>query len=376
MRTHRPGAPRTGHAHHAGRRGRRRLAAVPAVLLLAASLAVAGCSSESRGASDKAAAPAARGQDDSGSDSMKNGGSGTDAGNAPSGTPGSASDKAATTGNSGKPSAPSYLVRTAHLTVRTPKVGDALDKARAMVADAGGYAGTEDTSVDAGGHEQSTIQLRVPPAAYDGLLTRLAGLGTLMERKVGVEDVTGQVVDVQSRIKSQQASVARVRKLMDQAGSLSDVVSLERELSTREADLESLQAQQAALRERTDLATVTLRLVEPPVKHVAAKPKPKHEDGFWTQVGHALGGGWHAFYVTIRGVLVVLSAVLPFLVVALAGFIGYRLVRRRWPRQEPPTMAPRPWSPSSHAPIHPQRTPSTAPAGTDAPERAEEPPTD
>ncbi|MBD0735092.1 hypothetical protein BGM09_19040 [Streptomyces sp. CBMA29] len=344
------------------------MAAVPAALLLAAALAVAGCSSESGGAtSDKAAAPAAR---------QDNSGGGSDSVGAPSGAPNSSadSDKPATTGNSGRSSAPSYLVRMAHLTVRTPKVGDALDKARAMAADAGGYAGTEDTSVDAGGHEQSTVQLRVPPAAYDGLLTRLAGLGTLMERKVGVEDVTGQVVDVQSRIKSQQASVARVRKLMDQAGSLRDVVTLERELSTREADLESLQAQQAALRERTDLATVTLRLVEPPVKHVAAKPK--HEDGFWTQVGHALGGGWHAFYVTIRGVLVVLSAVLPFLVVALAAFIGYRLVRRRWPRQEPPTMAPRPWSPPSYAPIHPQRTPSTAPAGTDAPEREEQPPTD
>ncbi|SFE88352.1 protein of unknown function [Actinacidiphila alni] len=347
---HRPEVRRGGIRGAAGAR-RRRLAAVPFALLLAASVAVAGCSASDHASSDKAAAPAARGQSDtgngdSGSESAANGSSGTDATRAPSGAP--STGKGATSGGSDRRTtpAPTYLVRTANLTVRTPTVGDALDKARAMAADAGGYAGDEDTSVDSAGHEQSTIQLRVPPAAYDGMLTRLAGLGKLLDRKVSVEDVTGQVVDVESRIKSQQASVARVRKLMDQAGSLGDVVSLESELSTREADLESLEAQQAALRARTDLATVTLRLVEPPVKPAVPKPKPVHHDGFWTQVGHALGGGWHAFYVTMRGILVVVSAALPFLLVALSVLVGYRLFRRYRPRQEPPTMAPPAWSPT------------------------------
>jgi hypothetical protein len=368
--THRPELFRGG-AHRHDRPGRRRAAAVPFALLLAASLAVAGCSASDHASADKAAAPAAtRGQDNGANDSgsLENGRSGTDASSSASGT-----RKGATTGNGSRhttPPAPTYLVRTATLTVRTPTVGDALDKARAMAADAGGYAGDEDTSVDAAGHEQSTIQLRVPPAAYDSVLTRLAGLGKLMDRKVSVEDVTGQVVDVQSRIRSQQASVARVRKLMDQAGSLGDVVSLESELSTREADLESLEAQQSALREQTNLATVTLRLVEPPVKPAAPEPRPKpHHDGFWTQVGHALGGGWHAFYVTARGVLVVVSAALPFLVVVLAGLIGYRLLRRRWPRQEPSSMTPPRWSPRARPPV------GTRAAAGDAAEE-ERPPTD
>jgi hypothetical protein len=348
--THKPTTPHRG-SGRAERPGRRRAAAAPFALLLAAALAVAGCSAS--GSSDstaKDAAPA-QAQSQGGGSAQDNGGSAPSVAPTPSG---STSGKGATTGRQTQPAA-TFLVRTANLTVRTAKVGNALDQARTMVTDAGGYAGDEDTSVDSGGHEQSTIQLRVPPAAYDGLLTRLAGLGTLLDRKVSVEDVTGQVVDVQSRIKSQQASVARVRKLMDQAGTLGDVVSLESELSTREADLEALQAQQSSLRERTNLATVTLRLVEPPVRHVAPKPpeKKKH-DGFWATVGHALGDGWHAFYLTIRGVLVVVSAVLPFLVVLLAGLIAYRLARRRWPRATPPTMAPPPWAPTPRTPVgHP-----------------------
>lgn len=232
-------------------------------------------------------------------------------------------------------------MRTAEVSIRTPHVEDALQQARTLVAGAGGYAGDEDTAVDAGGHATSTVQLRVPPAAYDRLLDDLGKLGTLLGRKVSVDDVTGQVVDVQSRVKSQRASVDRVRKLMDQASGLSDVVSLESELSSREAALEALEAQQSSLRAQAGLATVTLRLSEPPVKAAPHKaPQKEKKDGFLTIVGNALSGGWHAFSVTVRTVLVVLSVLLPFLALGVLIWAAWRLVRRWRPRTGP--AAPRP----------------------------------
>lgn len=304
----------------AGRRRRGAAAVVTAVL--AGALAVAGCSASSgsdSSAGSKRAAPAQARSDASGRSA-----SGADASGATAGGTAPAGGRATAAPDT-------YLVRTADLTVRTPHVQDALAKARDLAAAAGGYPGDEDTTVDPQGHEQSSVQLRVPPAGYDKLLGDLSALGTLLERKVSVSDVTDQVVDVTSRIKSQQASVARVRALMDRAGSLTDVVTLESELSTREAALESLEAQQASLRSRVALATVTLRLVEPPVR--PAPPAPARHDGFWTSVGHALGDGWHAFYVTLRGLLIALSVLLPFLVVAALLALAYRVVRRRLPRR-------------------------------------------
>ncbi|WP_308190701.1 DUF4349 domain-containing protein [Streptomyces sp. HPF1205] len=328
-----------------GGTGRRRGAAALGALLLAASLGVAGCGSGSGGsgashADNAAAGPAARGAAPDLSGPNASGSNAYGPSGAPAGVP-SATGTGTGTGSKaaagGTPSArgqaqATYLARTANLTVRTPHVEDALDRARRLAASAGGYAGDEDTAVDDRGHVQSTVQLRVPPAAYDSLLTELAGLGTLLERKVSVEDVTGQVVDVTSRVKSQQASVARVRALMDRAGSLTDVVALESELSTREAALESMEAEQAALKSRVDLASVTLRLVEPAAKAAPAAPEREKDHGFWTTVGHALRDGWHAFCVVVRTVLVVLSVVAPFAAVAALVWWVYRLVRRRLPR--------------------------------------------
>lgn len=351
-----PGAypPGSRRAH----RGRRRAAAV-AALLLAGALAVAGCSassdrsdsSSSSGKRDSAAGPAAAAPG-SGS-SSGNTGAVQDEGPAGKATP-SAGSSGSAAGKTPHPSA-SYLIRTANMSVRTPHVSDALRQAKSFAADAGGYSGDEDTATGTDGRVTSTVQLRVPPAGYDTLLERLSGLGSLLSRKVSVQDVTGQVVDVQSRVKSQQASVARVRALMDQASGLDDVVALESELSTREAALESLEAQEASLRDQTNLATITLSLSEPPAKPVHKKAPKVHHDGFWTAVGHALRDGWNAFYVALRIVLVVLAVALPFLAAVAALWLAYREVRRRWwPRREPDPDAPTLRGPGA-LPRHPQR---------------------
>ncbi|MEU4093487.1 DUF4349 domain-containing protein [Streptomyces sp. NPDC026673] len=234
--------------------------------------------------------------------------------------------------------AQSYIVRTAMLTVEAGNVSGAVAKARTLVEGTGGYVGNESTSLDEDGREYSTITLRVPPEGYDRVLEDLAQLGKLLNRKVDAQDVTGEVVDVESRLKTQRASVARVRELMDRATKLSDIVSLESELSTRQADLEALEAQQASLKARTGMATITLEVREP-----AAKEAVERDDkGFWATVGGAFGSGWHAFYVTLRAILVALAAVAPFAALALLGYLGFRLLRRVLPARRPVTGPPAP----------------------------------
>ena len=271
-------------------------------LLLAGALALTGCSagSDSGGSADKAADSAAsRAEPGEGA-----GASGAKASTAP------------------KPTA-NRIIRTASLTVQVKDVPKALDQARTTAEGAGGYVGDEATTRDEDGNERTRVVLRVPVERYDEVLADLQGAGRLLERTAKAEDVTDQVVDVDSRIKSQQASVARVRDLMDRATKLSDVVTLEGELSRREADLEALLAQQASLKDRTTLATITLSLSEKPVEKKAAEDD---DPGFVD----ALTGGWDAFVTMLRWLAVVFGAVLPFLAAAaLLVLVWLRLVRPR-----------------------------------------------
>lgn len=289
---------------------------VLAATLLAAALALTGCSgasdsSDSGGgsrANDKAAAPGA--QQEGAGDSGR--ASGARATTAPKFTT-------------------SHIIRTASLTVQVKDVPKALDEARTTVETAGGFVGNESTSRDEKGHERTRVVLRVPVEKYDDVLADLEGAGKLLERTAKAEDVTDQVVDVESRIQSQRASVARVRELMDKATKLSDVVSLEGELSTRQADLEALLAQQASLKDRTSLATITLSLSETPVKKAAKDEDPGFLD--------AVSGGWDVFVTLLRWIALVIGAALPFVIVIAAGVALWLVVRSRLPRRPAPAPA-------------------------------------
>ncbi|MEU6355088.1 DUF4349 domain-containing protein [Streptomyces sp. NPDC047072] len=293
------------------RRPRRSARSVQALagLLLAAALALTGCS----GAGDSDSGGSAL-SDDKAAQSEARAGAGaadTEAGGK------QASQAPAPTVN--------HIIRTASLTVQVKDVPKALDAARTTTETAGGFVGKETTSRDEEGHEQTEVVLRVPVEKYDEVLAALEGSGKLLERTANAQDVTDQVVDVESRIATQRASVARIRELMDKATKLSDVVTLEGELSTRQADLESLLARQASLKDRTTLATITLSLSETPVQ-AAEDEDPGVVD--------ALAGGWDAFVTMLRWVVVALAAVLPFLAgLALIVLVWVKVVRPRLPRR-------------------------------------------
>ncbi|MFF1718638.1 DUF4349 domain-containing protein [Streptomyces sviceus] len=258
--------------------------------------------------------------------------------------------------------AANHIIRTAALTVRVKNVPKALAAARTTTENAGGFVGKESTSRDEEGREQTEVVLRVPVEKYDQVLSDLEGAGKLLARTANAQDVTDQVVDVQSRIATQRASVARIRELMDKATKLSDVVTLEGELSTRQADLESLLARQASLKDRTSLATITLSLSESPVVKAQKDDDPGVVD--------ALAGGWDAFVTMLRWIVVALAAVLPFLAgIALLVLVWLRLVRPRLPRRPAPAGASTALGPLPMARPAPDPERAQGPAG--AQERGE-----
>ncbi|WP_328493339.1 DUF4349 domain-containing protein [Streptomyces sp. NBC_00414] len=290
---------------------------VLSALLLAGALALTGCT----------------GADDTGGDSSADNKAAPP--NAAQAGPGAA-DSGAGGGKAEQADSPTrpttHIIRTASLTVQVKDVPKSLAETRTTVENAGGMVGNETTDRDSEGRERSRVVLRIPADKYEEVLTELEGSGKLIDRKAKAEDVTEQVVDVESRIKSQRVSVARIRELMDRATKLSDVVTLEGELSTRQADLESLLALQASLKDRTSLATITLSLSETPVKKAAEDDDPGFAD--------ALGGGWDAFVTMFRWIALALGALLPFLVgTALLLFLWVRFLRGRTPAR-PAAAAP------------------------------------
>jgi hypothetical protein len=217
------------------------------------------------------------------------------------------------------------VVHTARLRVRAGDVEDAAAKAKELATSAGGYVEQESSSSDPA---RSQITLKIPSDRYSGVLDQLSTqLGTKLSLSQEAEDVTGEVADVDARVRSAKATLESFRKLLGRADSVGEVIQVEQEIARREADLGALQARQNSLKHRTQYATVTVTLVA----ETAAPEKDDERGGF---IG-GLQDGWGAFTAFIGGIATALGWLLPFLVLAAA--IGGPLValRRRRGRARP-----------------------------------------
>ena len=221
--------------------------------------------------------------------------------------------------NVSQPGVDRTLVRTATLELSATDVRGTVDRARDIAATEGGYAGRESVR-----EESATLTLHIPSDRFDHALDGLSGLADVISREQSAEDVTEQVVDLDSRIATQRASVDRVRALLARAGTVDEIVRIEQEVTTREAELESLQQRRQVLAGQAAMSTVTIE-----VGRSDAPPPPVQEEdrgGFLA----GLSDGWGAFLDAGAVTLRVVGAVLPFvLVLAIPGVLALRWWRRR-----------------------------------------------
>lgn len=155
---------------------------------------------------------------------------------------------------------------------------------------------------------RSTITYRAPIGAVEGLLALTAELGVESWRTRSATDVGARVADVAARVTSARASLDRLNALMARAESLTDVIALESQIASRQAELESLLAQQAELADQTAMATVTATLAT----------KAAGQDDGSSGFGAGLRAGLDALATAGGAVLTALGWALPFLAVIAA----------------------------------------------------------
>ncbi|HJQ01466.1 MAG TPA: DUF4349 domain-containing protein [Jatrophihabitans sp.] len=237
-----------------------------------------------------------------------------------------------TTGSVKAPSAPLQqraVVRTANMTVTVADVDQAADSAlSATLADGGRF--DQDNRNNDGLARHAELILRVPPAKLKSLMDTISRLGHEDNHSVLGEDVTASQADVNARVTALTISVGRLQDYLRHSGSITELVTLESQLTQRESELESTTAQQHALADQVDLASLTVELKS------ATRIAGSSPAGF----GAALVQATHGLVLTLRWTAALLGYLLPFLVVLVVLVIPPTLWwRRRAVRVAPPEPA-------------------------------------
>lgn len=306
-----------------------------AALTAAALLALAACSSSDSGLSSggEAAVDARSGvtaQDvapDAALAEREGGGAAETAGSAGS------TDTAGTAGTAGSKARPAPAIQRAVISKGTVELR-ADDAARArfdvgkVVDRFGGEIAEEDTQTDRKGEVAwSRLVIRVPSESFNDAMDELKTVGRLVNDSRKSTDVTTRVIDTDVRVRAQRRSIQRIQQLLAQARDIGDIVAIESQLSQREAELQSLQQQQAFLADQTALSTITVSIERTPEER---EEREDDESGFLA----GLDAGWSALAAFAVGLATVAGALLPWLaLLVLLGVPALLLLRRLRPRR-------------------------------------------
>lgn len=218
------------------------------------------------------------------------------------------------------------VIRTANVTLEVDDVDESVSSITMRVDRLDGFI--QNRSVNRYDDDATaSLTIRIPATSLDDFLSSLAQEGDVLNSTVDAQDVSLEVIDLEARIKTLESSIDRLRVLQRQATTVADLVAVESELATRQAELESLTARRDFLANQVDLATVYLWIDQ---ADTGAALTPDFLGG--------LQRGWDALLTLgaglITGVGFLLPTALVGLVIAAAVFILVRLVRNRTNRKE------------------------------------------
>jgi hypothetical protein len=166
------------------------------------------------------------------------------------------------------------IVRTGEVSLEVVDLDTALRTADAAVVRAGGYVSASSRAAN-GDEATATVTYRIPSAAWGTTLGALHALASRVgTEKIGTEEVSGQVVDLTARIANLRSTEAALAGIMARATKISDVLDVQKQLTTTRGDIEKLVAEKEHLQDRASFGSLTATFHLPPRPAPSATPRP------------------------------------------------------------------------------------------------------
>ncbi len=208
-----------------------------------------------------------------------------------------------------------YVTKEGSMTIKVPEgtLQDRFDEMKGNLSSEG--AQTSDIRyTEYGNRRQYTMVVKVAPSKFDRINEMLKGIGEVKDISVQLEDVTKQYTDLDTRIKNKEVELERLYKLYNMSDNVSDLLSVEREVTRVETELELLKQQKQYLVSKVERSTIAITIYEEkPASTQLTMPLESLGQWFFTAVAAAI-----SLIVVAAGFL------LPIALVALLLWHGYK----------------------------------------------------
>jgi hypothetical protein len=214
------------------------------------------------------------------------------------------------------------------LSLEVKSLSAALESLTRLAESNGGYIYESTlTSYDRNSYA-GMVGIRVPVGKTSGVLGAIRSLGRVENERSNAEDITDDYVDMEARLKNAQASETRLKQMYQRAGTVKDVLEVEKELTRVRGDIEAFMAKKRNWDILVEMATIEVNLHEP----TAAMPAAHN---FWGPIRSAFGSSLEGFANSLRVLIIFIGVIVPWLVLFVpACYLVARQVKRRRDRKK------------------------------------------
>ena len=200
------------------------------------------------------------------------------------------------------------LITTVSIEAETEELDGILQRVESEVTAFGGYIESsyiaQDRTYSGNGNymnrRRATMTLRIPEAKLETVLSTLSGETNVLEESRTTEDITLTYVDIESRKKSLETQRDSLLRLMEQAETVEDIITIEDRLSYVNYEIERMGGQLRTYDNLVDYATVHVTLREV----VEYTPVQEEPETVFTRIAKGfsrnlkrVGGGLVDFFV-------------------------------------------------------------------------------
>lgn len=214
------------------------------------------------------------------------------------------------------------LVTTGSMELEADDLDKAESAVRTAVEEAAGYVQSSRRYTDS-----FSMTLKIPADVFSGFLGKAESFGSVRSKSVDVEDVTDSYFDLEHRIRGKEILVERYQYYLEEADSVEDLLTVERELNTAITELEQLEGSFRALGHQISYATLYLEVYLPSWES-ESDPLPSLRAGL-KEFGRTAVRVLYAIFFIVLGIAVFgVPGVLAIGLVYWIGFGKIGLVRR------------------------------------------------
>lgn len=166
------------------------------------------------------------------------------------------------------------VLKNGHLHVLVKDVDQVTDLATRLTLDYGGYVINSriwSETWEGKAYQHATLTLAVPSESFEVVIRRLRGFAVdVVDESTSGEDATDEYVDLESRLRSLEATRDRIRSFLDRAQNAEEALMVNEDLSGVETQIEEIKGRMNYLSQRGSYATIQVRIDE----QIAPEPTP------------------------------------------------------------------------------------------------------